>query len=271
MSVLVSSFVWRLPITIMKYGVNFFNLGSAVAPERSTRRRPLHTCGASLLAIAQKSCTKLQHLDGPLGSTATKAISFINFFVPFIYIFLYPFLATISYIDDRILAFETKAESIFPPSTFVFDKIDNLVSSSETLPDHIDHIFNHIYSILTHFKSRNASEKEIPIDVDRLSESSKSVDRLRFLRNNIRGLDEPHFVDSPMYASYQSANSSPVLDCSYGEAAPFTHPTNYSYKDMLMEKGQKEANEDEKAEMAGKNSNEGTTITDSNEKSKLSS
>ncbi|GFP95858.1 hypothetical protein PHJA_001730000 [Phtheirospermum japonicum] len=251
---------------------------------------------------------------------ATRAISFMHSFVPFIYIFLYPFLAMTSYIDDRILAFETKAESIFPPSTLLFDKIDGLVSSSETLPDHIDDVFekipllvhrlpfldriilwlNYILSILTHLGSRNTSEKEIQVDaVDQLSETSnsnrrinnctvtefepskamtceviqKSVDRLRFLRNRIKTLDEPHFVDSPMYASYQSANSSPVSDCSDGEAGPFNHPMNYSYKEILLEKGQKEANEgkdeEEKAETAGKNSNEGTTTTDSNEKTKL--
>ncbi|KAL3655957.1 hypothetical protein CASFOL_000353 [Castilleja foliolosa] len=317
MSIIVSSFLWRLPISVMNYGVTFLNLGSPIAPERSARRRPLQTCGASILAIAQKSCTKLQDLDGPFGSTVTRAISFMSSFVAFIYIFMYPFIAMTSYIDDRILSFETKAESIFPLSTLLFDKIDNLVSSSESLPDHVDDAFekirllmhwipfleriisllNRVLSIVTHLGTRNTSGKEIAVDsTANSSETSnvmdleelvksysdrrtnnhtefeviqKSVDRLRFLRNRIKTLEDPHFVDSPMYASYQSANSSPVSDCSDGEAGPFNYPTNYSYKEILLEKGQKDDEGEEKAETAGKSSNEGTTTTDSNEKSKL--
>ncbi|KAL3655947.1 hypothetical protein CASFOL_000343 [Castilleja foliolosa] len=277
---------------------------------------------------------------------------------------MYPFIAMTSYIDDRILAFETKAESIFPLSTILFDKIDSLISSSESLPDHVDDAFekiwllmhwipfldriisllNRVLSIVTHLGTRNTSGKEIAVDSTANSSEStsnvmdleelvksysdrrtdavqfnevfyaendtpevasldfdkalqstkfdkefflatyaasrtnnhtefeviqKSVDRLRFLRNMIKMLEEPHFVDSSMYASYQSANSSPVSDCSDGEAGLFNYPTNYSYKEILLEKGQKDDEGEEKAETAGKSSNEGTITTDSNEKSKL--
>ncbi|KAK6160384.1 hypothetical protein DH2020_003765 [Rehmannia glutinosa] len=264
----VHNFLWWLPIKIMKSGVSLLNLERKIAAERMPKRhRPLHTCGASFLGIAQKAFTKIQDFDGPLGSIAKRAITLIHFFFPFVYTMFYQWLALISFMDDQILTVETIIESIFPPSTHLFDKIDTLVSSSENLPQQLDDIvlrklplmihkfpfldwivfhliswLNRLHSILTHFGSKNTTEKEIKIDmicndtqscksseIEKKSDCccpveslaigrsdfsdekgnanvviQKSVDRLRSLR---KSLDEPRFdTDSPMYSSYQSAN-----------------------------------------------------------------
>ncbi|KAI3467682.1 hypothetical protein Pfo_024345 [Paulownia fortunei] len=312
------------------------------------RRRPLHTCGASCLAIAHKACTKMQDFDGPLGSMAKRAITFINSFFPFVYSMLHQWLALLSFMDDHILSVECMIEMVFPPSTHLFDKIDGLVCSAEVLPEQLDDVFrkfplmmhqfpfldwvlvhlisllNCLLSILTHWGSKNAREKEITIDVncndipickseseekaaccpvislaieqsDSLEDKAgaarnhkepsnsvhfeeleksysshkkanaarnhiepsndvnseviqKSVERLRSLKNRIKALEEPHCAaDSPMYSSYQSANSSPVSDCSQDETNPFSQigksdTKNCTYKEMLK-RGKKEDGE----------------------------
>lgn len=158
---------------------------------KRTRRRPLHTCGASCLAVAHKACTKAQDLNSPLGSLAKWAIFFTHYLSPIIYALLYQWLAMLSLIDDQILTVQTITEKIIPSSTQVFDKMDGLVHSVEILPENLDRLFplithkfpfldwivvrliaclNSILSILTHWGSSSSSsdqtrEKEITIDV----------------------------------------------------------------------------------------------------------
>ncbi|GER56423.1 tRNA 5-methylaminomethyl-2-thiouridinebiosynthesis bifunctional protein MnmC [Striga asiatica] len=244
MSFLVTFICWRLPIKILKSGISLFNLGAG--EQRSGRRRPLYTCGASLLAIAQKTCTKLQDLDGPLGSTANRAASFMNQFLPFIHTLLCPFLTILSYLDDHILRLETKVETIFPLSACLFDKIDTLVCRSEALPEQIDGV---LAKILTR-------KKEITVDVNSKPNMKscpsnemancevtwKSVDGIKIVE------DRYFASDSPMCSSYLSANSSPVSDCSeseithLGQTGKADRSMSYSYKEML-ERGQKEVHE----------------------------
>ncbi|KAG6425482.1 hypothetical protein SASPL_115920 [Salvia splendens] len=72
-----------------------------------------------------------------------------------------------------------------------------------------------------------------------------SVKRLQSWKSRIKALEEPLSAgDSPMYSSYQSANTSPVSDCSSQDE---NHPFNQtlgcsSYKEVL----EKEKKEDEK-------------------------
>ncbi|CAA0832672.1 Unknown protein [Striga hermonthica] len=265
MSFLVSFICWRLPIKILKSGITLFNLEAG--EQRSGRRRPLHTCGASLFAVAEKTCTKVQDLDGPLGSTASRAASFMNQFLPFIHTLLCPFLTILSYLDDRILSFETKVEAIFPRSACLFDKIDTLVCRSEALPEQIDGVLAKIaLIILHHFPFLHyclvTREKETKPVVDETSSNIVELRKSYHVEpsnemansdevnwksvNRIKIVDDPS--DSPMYSSYLSANSSPVSDCSeseithLGRTGKSDHSMSYSYKEML-ERGHKEVHE----------------------------
>ncbi|KAL7093911.1 hypothetical protein ACP275_11G068600 [Erythranthe tilingii] len=300
----VLNFMWWIPLKVMKSGASLLNLESRNAETKNPRRRPLHTCGSTCLAMAHKACAKAQDLDGPFGTTAKRAIAFATFFTPLIYGMLRQWLSMLSFIDDQILIFERMAEIVFPPCTPLFDKIDSLLCSAETLPENLDNIIqkfptmihnkfpfldwilvhlisrlNCLLSILTHFGSRSTGdtrEKEIKIDVMNSNENSnnkniynkseemvedeksslkscevlvqKPVTRLDSLKKRLRAsLDPDAFRDadnSPMYSSYQSANSSPVSDYTQFETYPFSQTgrpdsMNCSYKEVL-EKGKKE-------------------------------
>ncbi|KAK4413237.1 hypothetical protein Salat_2736300 [Sesamum alatum] len=184
----VLHFLCMQPVKIMKCGVSLLNLEPSAAAGTTPRRRPLHTCGAAFLAIAHKAIIRVQDLDGPLGSTAKRAITFLNSFFPFVYSMLYHWLALLSIMDDHILTVESMVEVVFPPSKRLFDKIDGLVCSAEVLPEQLDDILrkfplmvhqfpfldwvlvrliswlNFLLSILTHWGSKNTSVKEITVD-----------------------------------------------------------------------------------------------------------
>ena len=57
---------------------------------------------------------------------------------PFVYAIQCHWLALLSIVDDSILAIEDKAEKVFPPSTHVFNKVDQLLHIAETLPGRFD-------------------------------------------------------------------------------------------------------------------------------------
>ncbi|GLU06188.1 hypothetical protein SLE2022_232400 [Rubroshorea leprosula] len=100
----------------------------------------------------------------------------------------YQLLAVFAFADYYILAFETKAETIFRPSKHMFDEIDKLIKTVETLPENVDnalkkfpvitqqvplldwvlvHIIswlNFLISIVTHWESSSTKEKEIVVD-----------------------------------------------------------------------------------------------------------
>lgn len=293
--------------------------------KKSARRRPLHTCGASCLAIARKATAKAQDLDAPLGSVAKRSISIFNTFCPaFVYRTGRRCLGLLIVIDDHILAIEGKIEAIFPRSACLFDGIDGLVRRAEALPERLDdavrkfpvviHQFplldwvvvhliswlSFLLSILVHVGSKGAREKEITVDVNcktqdksSVKEHTKlvqfekpysyadaarnhavapksvqfeerentngsevikgvptevihlSVKRLHSWKSRIKALEEPLYAgDSPMYSSYQSANSSPVSDCSQDENHPFNQSLGCTYKEIL----EREKKEDEEEE-----------------------
>ncbi|XP_051116414.1 uncharacterized protein LOC127241419 isoform X2 [Andrographis paniculata] len=133
---------------------------------------------------------------GPLGSWIWMlggAFSILNLMAPFLYGLLCNWLALLTFIDDNIiLSIETLVEAIFPPSKAVFDKIDGLVCTAESLPEHFDGLIrnfpmiihnklpfldwilvhliswlNSLLSVLNYWGSKNCTtrEKEITIDV----------------------------------------------------------------------------------------------------------
>ncbi|KAL5717652.1 hypothetical protein ACHQM5_010631 [Ranunculus cassubicifolius] len=151
----------------------------------TTRHRPLHTMGLAILTIAHKAYSKTDHLPGAVGVATRKLAMFLG---PIIYIILYQWLSTLSFIDHRILTIEKITEMIYPPSAILFDKIDALVEVSETVPDKFDDfadkllnkmhhvpflnwallqsnaILNFFINLLVDWGFRVVAEKEIKVD-----------------------------------------------------------------------------------------------------------
>ncbi|XP_057776935.1 uncharacterized protein LOC130995598 [Salvia miltiorrhiza] len=320
----VLNLIWKLPANILCSVASSLTspwISHGATARKSPRRRPLHTCGSSCLAIARKATAKAQDLDAPLGSVAKRSISIFNNFCPsFVHSTLHRCLGLLIVIDDQILLIECKIEAIFPRSAPLFDGIDGLVRHAEALPERLDdavrkfpnviHKFplldwvivhliswlSFLLSILVNVGSKSAREKEITIDVNCKSQDKSnakehtklvqfekpysyadaarapksvqfeerentnggevvkgvptevihlSVKRLHSWKSRIKALEEPLCAgDSPMYSSYQSANSSPVSDCSQDESHPFNQTLGCTYKEVL----EKEKKEDEEGE-----------------------
>ncbi|XP_061360790.1 uncharacterized protein LOC133304748 [Gastrolobium bilobum] len=114
----------------------------------SSRHRPLHACGVSIFAIADIAFGKTQDMNGPIGSTLRRVAKLAKFFTPLIYAIQYQWLAILSFIDDRILAVENMTEKLFPPSTYVFDKVDEIVLMILSLPENFDGVVNEFPTII---------------------------------------------------------------------------------------------------------------------------
>uniref|UniRef100_A0A7N2LAD8 Uncharacterized protein n=1 Tax=Quercus lobata TaxID=97700 RepID=A0A7N2LAD8_QUELO len=155
----------------------------------SSRHRPLHTCGVSILAIVHIAYTKAQEFNGLIGSTARRVAKLAPFTGPLAYAMQYQWLAILSFADDQILAVENMIEKFFPPSNHVFNKIDYLVQVAETLPEKFDYAYDKIPTIvhqfrfdcalvqvifllnffitkLSHWENGSAREKEIIVDIN---------------------------------------------------------------------------------------------------------
>ncbi|KAF8390617.1 hypothetical protein HHK36_025144 [Tetracentron sinense] len=157
------------------------------ATTRNSRLRPLHTCGVSILTIAHKVYAKAEEFPAPIGSLTRKLATLAS---PNLCTLQYQLLAILSFTDDQILAVENVVETIFPPSAYVFNKIDTLVHISETLPAKFDNVADEflviirklpflnwaltqliwglkiLISTLTDWETDDAQEKEIMIDIN---------------------------------------------------------------------------------------------------------
>ncbi|KAK7319060.1 hypothetical protein RJT34_03772 [Clitoria ternatea] len=114
----------------------------------SSRHRPLHACGVSILAIGDIILGKTQDINGPIGSTLRKIAELTKFATPFIYAMQYQWLAILSFIDNGILTIERIAEKLFPPSTRVFDKVDEIVLTVMSLPEKFDGAVNKFPTVI---------------------------------------------------------------------------------------------------------------------------
>ncbi|XP_034914509.1 uncharacterized protein [Populus alba] len=236
----------------------------------SARRRPLHTCGVSFMEIARKAYTETQEFNGPLGLVTKKIIRLAPFASLLVYVLQYEylFLAILSFVDDHmILALERKVEAIFPPSKYVFNKVDKLVQIVETLPARFDFAVNKLpiifhqipfldwalscaiswlnfwLSILTHWGSGTTHEKEIVVDIN-CNDSSIEQTNVQEADNNIVELqNETKGYFSPMSATSGSeteASSPNGKRCTYKDA--LEKVVKSTYKDAL-EKGTSESTE----------------------------
>ncbi|ESW30695.1 hypothetical protein PHAVU_002G175100 [Phaseolus vulgaris] len=114
----------------------------------SSRHRPLHTCGVSFLAIVDIVMGKTQHINGHLGSTLKRVTKLAKFAVLLIYAMQIQWLTILSFIDDAILAIEKVTEKLFPPSTRVFDKVDEVVVMMVSLPEKFEGAMNKFPTII---------------------------------------------------------------------------------------------------------------------------
>ncbi|TXG56085.1 hypothetical protein EZV62_017398 [Acer yangbiense] len=106
------------------------------------RRPPLHTCGVVFLMIAHSAYKGSQDFNGPIGSITKNLARFEKLVCPIICALLYQWLKMLSFSDKCILAIENTVESIFPKSSYVFNKVDELVQLTETLPGKFDDAMN---------------------------------------------------------------------------------------------------------------------------------
>ncbi|XP_030527570.1 uncharacterized protein LOC115738908 [Rhodamnia argentea] len=225
----------------------------------SLRRRPLHTCGVSILATAYRAYMRAQEFNGPSGLSFKSFTRLANKISPFVYSVQYQCLSMLSFADSTILSAEDVIEKVFPKSSYVFDKIDELVQLMEALPDKIDVVLNKVpgfihqfpcldwvlvhvvlcltfwVSIITHWESTTVREKDIPVDAN----CNEWCDRSACLA------DSNHPADSELHSdSGKTGQFSPVSKAegkTRGTAAD-NHEKG-SYKEVL-EKGMKESYKD---------------------------
>ncbi|WVZ23060.1 hypothetical protein V8G54_001604 [Vigna mungo] len=117
----------------------------------SSRHRPLHTCGLSILVIVDIVIGKTQRIDGPLGSTLKRVTKLAKFAVPLIYAMQIYWLTILSFIDDAILAIEKVIEKLFPHSKRVFDKVDEIVVMIVSFPEKFEGAMNKFPTIIHEF------------------------------------------------------------------------------------------------------------------------
>ncbi|KAK4370972.1 hypothetical protein RND71_010447 [Anisodus tanguticus] len=154
------------------------------------RRRPLYTCVASIFAIIDIACRKAGDLNGPIGSIINKIAIGVSYIMPILYTMQFQWLSVLSFVDNCLLTSEIVIEKLFPPSSRLFDKIDEVAYVAESLPGKFDdtieklpmiihqvplldwalvHLIawlNFWISCLTRWESKNSREKDITIDVD---------------------------------------------------------------------------------------------------------
>ncbi|KAF3431075.1 hypothetical protein FNV43_RR25805 [Rhamnella rubrinervis] len=253
----------------------------------SSRRRPLHTCGVSILAVAHRAYAAAQDLNGPLGSMAKRMDKIVTLASPIVHVMQFQCLAVLCFADDHILVVENMIERHFPPSKSVFDKIDDLVRVTETLPAKFDYavnrfptiihqfpfldwalvhlisLLNFFISTLTHWGSQNTREKEIMVDTNcnNHNRNSALVDKLqRTTESPVHAAGSAKKGDFPPISETQPDKT--VTACM--NVKPDS--TKGTYKDVL-EKGTKEETDfKEETKMNSNNPKNDTAIQEETEK-----
>ncbi|KAL9665226.1 hypothetical protein QQ045_020639 [Rhodiola kirilowii] len=124
------------------------------SPPSRKRRRILHTCAVSMLATADRASAKVTVFNGPFGFVMNRVIGFVTTKGPFAGLYRFQthlLLLVLSFVDDRVLKVENIVEDHFPSSSFVFDKIDNVVSFTESMPEKIDQAADKVSLVVNKF------------------------------------------------------------------------------------------------------------------------
>ncbi|GAB2220410.1 hypothetical protein Drorol1_Dr00008060 [Drosera rotundifolia] len=171
-------------------------MSNRIQMAEKTRRRPLHTCGVSFLAIVHTLNVKTTEINGPIGSLSRRTTKLLVFANPVIYAMMHMWLVILSFIDDHIVAAEKMIEFCFPSLAFVFNKVDGVLHVVETTPGRLEDILNRRPSIfhllewavsrsikllnflitaLTDCGSESAMEKDIMVDTNCREETRVST------------------------------------------------------------------------------------------------
>ena len=219
----------------------------------SSRQRPLHACGVSIIAIGDIAIGKTQNINGPLGSTLRNMAKLAKFVTPLIYVIQYQWLTILAFIDDRILAAENITEKLFPPSRYAFDKIDEIVLLILSSPDKIDGALNkYVPAILHHvpllewtlkivMSKLNCLDSNWGHENSSLNEKTIGVDRNCCNESELESGASEEYLNLPMDPS--SVESFPPIP----EAEPkgvvkavsCSHNLKGSYKEALLESSEK--------------------------------
>ncbi|XP_057422188.1 uncharacterized protein LOC130716033 [Lotus japonicus] len=243
---------------------------ATVRMSSTSRQRPLHACGVSILAIADLALVKIQHINGPLGSPLRKIVNLAKFFTPLIYALQYQWLAILSFIDNRILSAEKIAEKLFPPSTHAFDKVDEVVLVIVSLPEKFDYAvtkfpaiihevpfvewtlsrvtsrLNSLASTLNHWGHESSSIDEKTIGIDRSCNEEVQSSSGGYLNNNIpMDSSDDVVIDSDSVESFP-----PIPEAEHKGIPEVAVPSQVkgSYKEALLERGKEEEPSDSKVE-----------------------
>lgn len=74
---------------------------------------------------------------------------------PIVYTIQSQLLTILSLADDQILYIEDMIEALFPPSAYLFNKIDSLATVSETLPRKFDTIVDQFLAMIRQMPTVN--------------------------------------------------------------------------------------------------------------------
>ncbi|GAU30234.1 hypothetical protein TSUD_67860 [Trifolium subterraneum] len=235
----------------------------------NSRQRPLHACGASILAIGDIAIGKTQNIKGPLGATLRNMANLAKFVTPLIYAIQYQWLATLAFIDDRILAAEHITEKWFPPSTYAFNKIDEIVLMIVSLPDKVDGALDKYVPVIIHHVP--LLEWTLKIVISKLNylastwvHENSSVDEKtigvdRNYCNNNNNNNEVESSASEEFLNLQvdqsSVESFPPIPEAENKgvimAVPCSHKKKGSYKEVLLEGSEKKIECEECDKMKG--------------------
>lgn len=240
-------------------------------------KRLLHTCAVSVLVIANRAYTIVQGIHGPLGAVAKVVAKFATFASPIIFVMQYQWIimSVLSFVDDRILAVENMIERLYPPSSIVFNKIDDVVQVTETLPGKLDEVMNKLSSsihqvsvvdwglvraisllnfvtaTLTYWRmSKGEREKEIVVDTSCNDHHHKTNEAAAAKANGAAEL----LIDSSTHNGKggEANNNNEDKKSNSNNPLLFGGVMKGSYKEALT-KGKKEGTESKKEEKKFKN------------------
>ncbi|PKI77015.1 hypothetical protein CRG98_002518 [Punica granatum] len=183
----VVNFIMRTFWFILNFAASFF-YKEPVQPASQMRARklPLHTCAVSILSSTHRVYTRAQEYNGLSGLLFRKSARLTTSVDPYAREIKNWCLSILTCVDDQILAVECGIEKNFPASTFVFDRVDELVRAMETFPETAEQMVSRLLSLIhkvpflnlasSHITSRldcwlskwgwdtAAREKDIPMD-----------------------------------------------------------------------------------------------------------
>ncbi|XP_060185804.1 uncharacterized protein LOC132615254 [Lycium barbarum] len=250
----ILNFVWRIAERIVHY--TLASKGSNSAGRKMPRRRPLYTCVASIFAIIDIACRKVEDFNGPVGSIINKIARGMSYIMPILYTMQFQWLSVLSFVDNCILTSEIVIEKLFPPSSRLFDKIDEIAYAAENLPGKFDDIMeklpmiihqvpfldwalvhliawlNFWISRLTRWGSNNAREKDITIDVDHNDQYLEQEQVMANEKSECGQVDEKKIVGSEIQVVEEAVSPASSSTCDPFEDA-VSSPIFDSHEDVI--------------------------------------